>query len=252
MDAASLGGSEGLRALLATPEGKQAFKVSGFDPETLVASLSARETEETRLKAPKQVPSSQPTDTSKISPTAQAVIDGVIRLEDLTPTVRGKIAPELSLAGFKSGPKLSSSQQDDLANMDTVGQQIQQILNYNADGRLEGVGFGTGPLGALSTRIFGTGSEEAKNVRSLIGQIKGTIAKLRGGTSFTPNEEALLNNYTPNINENSASAIAKLKLLQQFISDKKTNTLGFAQERGVPQVIQEGQTGSGLRFKILP
>lgn len=182
-----------------------------------------------------------------ISPIAQSVIDGVIRLEDLTPTVRGQIAPELTAAGYKSGPKLSSGQQDDLAQMDTVSGQITELLNYNSDGKLEGIGFGSGPLGTLTTKIFGTGSEEAKNVRSLIGQIKGTIAKLRGGTSFTSNEEKLLNTYTPSINESAASAISKLVGLQKFIADKKAHTLDFAQERGVPDT-SGGSTYKGFNL----
>ena len=257
---ASEAGSAGLESLLkANPN---AFKLAGLDPESYIAAIKSQEAaktkqqefenqfklqQERRLATPKGITPSS----GNISPIAQAVIDGVVRLEDLTPTVRGQIAPELQTAGFKSGPKLSSGQQDDLASMDTVAQQIQQILAYNGDGKLEGVGFGTGPLGALATKIFGTGSEEAKNVRSLIGQIKGTIAKLRGGTSFTPNEEKLLNSYTPDINENSASAVAKLNELLQFIANKKANTLQFAQERGVPKV-GTNQTKSGLKYKILP
>src|SRR3990167_2755262 len=244
-------GSQSLEDLLRnSPE---VFKKAGYNTkefESVLKGLKSKEVEEKRQFDIKNAPSFSggvsTTGTSVVSPIAQSVIDGVIRLEDLTPTVRGQIAPELAKAGFKSGPKLSSGQQDDLANMDTVAQQIQQILNYNNDRKLEGVGFGTGPLRALTTRIFGTGSEEAKNVRSLIGQIKGTIAKLRGGTSFTPNEEKLLNSYTPDINENSASAVAKLNLLLQFISNKKANTLGFAQERGV-QPTSSGVTPSGLK-----
>lgn len=170
----------------------------------------------------------------KLSSQAQAIIDGTLRLEDLTPTVRGQIAGELTAAGYKSGPKLSSGQQDDISHMDTVSGLISQILDYNADGKLEGVGYLTGPLGATSTKIFGTGSEEAKNVRVLIGNIKATIAKLRGGTSFTPNEEKLLESYTPTINESATSALTKLSLLQDFIRAKKTNTLLTAQDRGVP------------------
>ena len=255
---ASEAGSAGLESLLkANPN---AFKLAGLDPESYIAAIKSQESakakqqefenqfklqQERRLATPKVVTST----TGNISPTAQAVIDGVIRLEDLTPTVRGQIAPELQSAGFKSGPKLSSGQQDDLASMDTVAQQIQQILDYNGDGKLEGVGFGTGPLGGLATKIFGTGSEEAKNVRSLIGQIKGTIAKLRGGTSFTPNEEKLLNSYTPDINENSASAVAKLNGLLQFIANKKANTLQFAQERGVPESSKLNKSSTDILSK---
>lgn len=177
-----------------------------------------------------------------LSQEAQAVINGTLRLEDLTPTVRGKISGELNTAGYRSGPKLSAGQQDDLAQMDTVAQQINQILDYNNDGKLEGVGFGTGPMGGLLTKIFGSGSEEAKSVRALIGNIKGTIAKLRGGTSFTANEEKLLDSYVPTINESPASVINKLSLLNQFIVNKKRNLVSTAQERGVPNKEEDLRT----------
>jgi len=48
LDAATIGGSQGLQALLNTPEGKQAFKISGFDSDTLIASVKAKEVEDRR------------------------------------------------------------------------------------------------------------------------------------------------------------------------------------------------------------
>lgn len=121
--------------------------------------------------------------------------------------------------------KLSTTQKDAITTMGTVESQISKILSYNSDGKLEGVGFVSGPLGALATKVFGTGSKEAQDVRALIGNIKGTIAKLRGGTSFTPNEEKLLESYTPGINESATSVLNKLGLLQTFIQEQRNKTL---------------------------
>lgn len=185
-----------------------------------------------------------------VSPEAKAVIDGTLRLEDLTPTVRGKIASELTAAGYKSGAKLTAGQQQDIADMDTVSGMLDKIIGYNSDGKLEGVGFATGSIGSLFTKVFGTGSEEAKNVRALIGNVKGTIAKLRGGTSFTTNEEKLLNSYVPSINESAASVINKAKSLQEFIASKKANTLTTAVERGVPNSGFTTMSGPGGTFQV--
>lgn len=184
------------------------------------------------------------------SPIAQAVIDGVIRLEDLTPTVRGQIAPQLAAAGFKTGPKLSSGQQDDIASMDVLGQQLADVEGYFGGG-LEGVGgFGLGSLKQAISKNLGISSEEGNQVRAIIGNIKGTIAKLRGGTSFTPNEEKLLETYTPGINESASSIASKITALKTFMNAKRNALLKAAQERSVQGTILEGTTPSGIKFKV--
>lgn len=123
--------------------------------------------------------------------------------------------------------KLTKSQQDELSQMETVSNIVDQILDYNADGKLEGIGsFGLGTLKSWFAQA-GMSSQEGMTVRALIGNIKGTIAKLRGGTSFTPNEEKLLDSYTPSINDNPKVALNKLNLLKDFIALKKGNLYKF-------------------------
>lgn len=170
-----------------------------------------------------------------LSPEAEAVLNGTLRLEDLTPTTKGRIAGELSAAGYKSLPKLSSAQQEDLATMATVRGQIGQLEAFNKDGQLEGVGaFGLGSLKSLLAQI-GLSSEEGMSVRALMGNIKGTLAKLRGGTSFTVNEEKLLDTYTPSINDNPAVIVNKMALLKDFIDSKEQNLRAFSVERVLPK-----------------
>jgi len=102
------------------------------------------------------------------------------------------------------------------------------------DGQLEGVGaFGIGTLKSFLAQA-GLSSEEAMSVRSLIGSVKGTIAKLRGGTSFTANEEKLLNSYVPTINDNPAVIMNKIALLKDFINSKEQNLRAFSVERILP------------------
>lgn len=175
-----------------------------------------------------------PTLRTELSDEAAAVISGTLRLEDLTPTTRGKIAGELTRAGYKSLPKLSAGQQEEIATMSTVSKLIDDVLDYNSDGILEGIGaFGVGTLKESLSQI-GLGGKEGQSVRALMGNIKGTVAKLRGGTSFTPNEEKLLNSYTPSINDNPIVAINKLRLLKDFIAEKNQSLVKTATERGVP------------------
>ncbi len=118
--------------------------------------------------------------------------------------------------------KLSAGQKGDLVDIYTLDSQINDLENFAADGILEGIGgLGVGSAKQAAFKIFGSGSEEGASVRTTIGNIKGQIAKLRGGTSFTANEEKLLDSYVPGINESTPSVLAKLKGLKKFLASKK-------------------------------
>lgn len=175
-----------------------------------------------------------------LSPLSQSVVSNPSLFYNFTPTQKAQIVSELQGAGYEiselQNAKLSSGQQDDIAQMSTVNNLIGDILAYNSDGKLEGLGaFGLGTIKSLAAQA-GFGSEEGQAVRALIGNIKGTIAKLRGGTSFTVNEEKLLNTYTPSVNDSSGVAINKLSLLQDFIAQKNADLLKTA-----TQNITKGQ-----------
>ena len=111
-DIAGQGGSQALEGLAL--DNPSVFKLLGINPKSYIAGIKAQETETKRQFNIIHTPSGGTGGGSglSISPIAQAVLDGVIRLEDLTPTVRGQVAPQLAAAGFKTGPKLSSGQQD--------------------------------------------------------------------------------------------------------------------------------------------
>lgn len=117
--------------------------------------------------------------------------------------------------------KLSTGQKSDLVDIDTLQEQIASLQSL-ADSGLEGIGgFGLGTGKQLLFSQLGIGSEGGAKARTTIGNIKGQIAKLRGGTSFTANEEKLLNSYVPGINETQASIVAKLSGLNSFLDSKK-------------------------------
>lgn len=122
--------------------------------------------------------------------------------------------------------KLPAGQKEEIGTMGTVSQLADQVLRFNQDGALEGVGgFGKGTFGQLADKLSGTSTEEARTVRVLVGNIKGTIAKLRGGTSFTDTEKKLLETYTPTINENAAVVVNKINNLKDYILKKQNDTL---------------------------
>lgn len=76
-----------------------------------------------------------------------------------------------------------------------------------------------GSISQFLAKNFGTGSQQEQMLRSYIGQVQGTIAKERGGTSFTPNEQALLETYTPTINDSPLVIQSKLAVLKDFINN---------------------------------
>lgn len=121
----------------------------------------------------------------------------------------------------RGGISLSAAQQQDLSDMKLLSDQATQTLQMGAEQKWAGVGgLGQGSLSAFMLKNFGRGSAEGGKLRAAIGNIRGYIAKLRGGTSFTPNEQRLLDTYTPGINSDPKDIIAKLQQLQDFLVKK--------------------------------
>lgn len=83
IDAATLGGSAGLESLAKTPEGKEAFKVAGFDAETLIASVRAKEREEARRFNIKEGTPSDPNKTTNTLAQLSFLKDTVERAKNL-------------------------------------------------------------------------------------------------------------------------------------------------------------------------
>lgn len=120
---------------------------------------------------------------------------------------------------------LTSAQKDDVATFQTASQLADSVINsyYNNGNNLPGVGaLGYGSA-AGSLYNVGVGTSEGETTRNLIGNIRGTIAKIRGGTSFTANEEALLNSYVPTINDSPDKIVTKLQGLKDYINKKTSN-----------------------------
>lgn len=119
---------------------------------------------------------------------------------------------------------LSTGQKNDIADMLTLQKQIASLNELaGVKGGYKGAGATSGIFGGgLVTSVTGA---KHQDIRNNIGQIKGFIAKLRGGTSFTENEQKLLDSYTPSISDSDSVISSKLTSLNQYINDKIESTM---------------------------
>lgn len=145
----------------------------------------------------------------------------------------GEAQPVTMPGGLQPGgakqTRLSVSQQDDLATMETIQKLSKEASALGAATGWKGVGgLGQGTVGRLAMQHLGKGDPREEELRNYIGNIQGTIAKLRGGTAFSAQEKAMLDSYTPTINDSPKTIQAKLKTLDTFISAKRDSTMKYA------------------------
>ena len=139
----------------------------------------------------------------------------------------GNVIRDLGISGVGGGdgdviPKLSPARQEDIATGDTLTQLAQEALSLGERIGFKGVGgLYQGSIRQFLAKNFGFGSSEEQDLRNLIGNITGTLAKLRGGTSFTKNEQKLLETYSPTINDSALVLQSKLNSLLSFIQQKR-------------------------------
>lgn len=76
----------------------------------------------------------------------------------------------------------------------------------------------TGPEAQIEDfkAMFNMASQSTVDFNTTISALKASIAKARAGTAFTPNEEKLLNKYTPNTGDSRQQIMTKLKGLQKM------------------------------------
>ncbi len=116
---------------------------------------------------------------------------------------------------------LSAGQKEEIATGNVLAQMADQALTLGEKIKWSGIGgLGRGSISQFGAKQFGLGTSEEQDLKNLIGNIKGTIAKLRGGTSFTTNEQALLDTYVPGINDSPLVLKSKLNSLKQFVKNK--------------------------------
>lgn len=145
----------------------------------------------------------------------------------------GEAQPVQMPGGLQPGgakqTRLSVSQQDDLATMETVQTLSRAATKLGGEIGWKGVGgMGAGTVGRLGMQHLGVGDPRSEQLRNFVGNIQGTIAKLRGGTAFSAQEKAMLDSYTPTINDDPKAIQAKLASLDTFINAKRESTMKYA------------------------
>lgn len=179
----------------------------------------------------------------------QATESNQRRGQDLTDK-RASATAKVGATGADGQPiKLSVGQQEAVTIADDVTGLIDEAEALGKATGWRGVGFGKGTVAGLVKSATGYGSEESELLRNSISNIQGTIAKLRGGTSFTASEKAMLNKYTPSINDGDDVIQAKLKSLRSFLGRHKANILRIASGNAgaAPSNVEIRQVGSKFR-----
>jgi hypothetical protein len=163
--------------------------------------------------------------------TVDAIIHGTTTLEGLPSKRREYLAQLVDARRSELPPDLKAADKEALKAADTTEELIDQTLAL-AEGGLEGVGKFAGPFGAARAATTGGGSQEGKEVRQLIGNIRGTISKVRAGTALSKTEKAMLDTYVPDINIHSNDVVSKLAGLKNYLGILREKTLKYG-TRGV-------------------
>jgi hypothetical protein len=102
----------------------------------------------------------------------------------------------------------------------TEGQRARDEASQLTDIALEQLAGGSIDTGIIGSKLqgvkefFGQGDQETLDFNTTISSLRAAIAKARAGTSFTPNEEALLNKYAPKAGDTGQQLRTKLSALK--------------------------------------
>jgi len=128
-------------------------------------------------------------------------------------------------AGEGGDVKLTAAQQGEMSTMLTAEQLASEVVTLGNETQWVGVGPWEGRVGST---MVGSGGKAGETLRNKLGNIQATIALMRGGTSFTDTEKALLETYTPTITDSDKKIQTKLANLVDFIQKKRANVLRVA------------------------
>lgn len=109
----------------------------------------------------------------------------------------------------------------------TEAEQARADVGYLTSQALEKLSTNAIRLGPAAGRIediksiFNAGDPATLEFNKIIASLKATIAKARAGTSFTPNEEKLLEQYTPVEGDSYQQTLTKLQSLNNFFNRKR-------------------------------
>jgi hypothetical protein len=178
-----------------------------------------------------------------LSDLAKSVYENPALLNNLTPTVKGKILAELAAAGQDVSrfglQNLGAAQRAEVALFD----EIENEANYASTLYDKGVNTGpvAGRLGVLGQK-FGTTGEDFTNLKSAIDNMGSILLRMRSGAAVTPQEFERIAGFIPSINEDEATAKTKISRFYQAISDAKQNYI-TRQTQSTYQITQQPQSG---------
>lgn len=145
--------------------------------------------------------------------------DTVVKMmQDDLATTGGKNIPELE--------KMYKIAQDGAGGKEkkTKDQIVRDELSYSVDRAVEllatnpKMGIIAAPLEDLKA-IWNKGDQATVTFNRSISEIMASIAKMRGGTAFTPNEQKLLEQYTPKVGDSQQMITTKLSELQRKLQE---------------------------------
>ncbi len=114
-------------------------------------------------------------------------------------------------------------------------------LTDKALGQLDAGGVSSGLIGGNLENlkgVFGMADQKTLDFNTTVSSLKAAIAKARAGTSFTPNEEALLNQYAPTTGDSEQQLRTKLNGLKQVYDQAAQREYGV--QYSEPQLTAGG------------
>lgn len=174
-----------------------------------------------------------------VSDTAKAVLSGVLKIEDLTPTERGKIAGELMAAGYTRTENLNSGQREQIDNYDTLFREAQNAYDILDQGLKTGV---IRSRAMQLSRVFG-GSEAFTNFDSAISNLTSILLKARSGAAVTPEEYDRIKGFIPRSTDDTDTVKTKIQRFTNELADAKANYI-LRSTQSTQSIAKEGKTGS--------
>lgn len=166
-----------------------------------------------------------------LSPQAQAIINGTLSLDDLTPTVRGQIAGELASAGYQRTANINAAQRENIDGYDLLKREAE------AAKAILDTGLKTGMFDSAAGKLksaVGYGNNDFIQYRSSIDNMSSYLLKLRSGAAVTPQEFDRIKGYIPQVNDDEKTAQTKIK---RFFEETET-----AQKNYVKRALQTEQS----------
>lgn len=171
----------------------------------------------------------QPVQAAAITQAQQNAAETARHNRALEAAAAARLAQEKAAGTGAGGVKLSAGQETELAHMKDIEDFSGEALELGKKTGWAGTGgLWKGTVQQWFAKNLNVGSDQEVQLRNHINNIFGSIAKLRGGVAFSPAEWALIESYTPSINDSPLVLQWKLKGLQHVIRTGRKNLLSIA------------------------